>query len=83
MARLKTWLERIESLNEENHQLLLREAPRTGFRPPVPEELTFLAGRFVDLGFENLGLGQRHNDVLRVMTWKRSLLFGPAWKALA
>jgi hypothetical protein len=70
MVRFKTWLESVERLEPGFRQSMLAEAAaHTSFQAPLPPELSFLAGRFVDLGFENLGLGpQRFNDFLRAFS---------------
>ncbi len=70
MARFKTWLDSVERLEAGFRESLLCEAAaHTSFRAPLPPELSFLAGRFVDLGFENLGLGpQKFNDFLRAFS---------------
>jgi hypothetical protein len=49
--------------------MLMEAAAHTSFQAPLPPELSFLTGGFVDLGFENLGLGpQRFNDYLRAFS---------------
>jgi hypothetical protein len=70
IVRFKTWLESVERLEAGfHHSMLLEAAAHTSFQAPLPPELSFLAGRFVDLGFENLGLGpQRFNDFLRAFS---------------
>ena len=70
MVRFKTWLEAIEKLeNGLQRPLLVEAASHTSFQPPLPTELAFLAGRFVDLGFENLGFGvQKCNDFPRAFS---------------
>ena len=70
MVRLRTWLESVERLETGfRRPLLVEAAAHTSFQPPLPSELSFLAGRFVDLGFENLGLGpQKFNDILRAFS---------------
>ncbi len=62
----KTWLERVEAMpfDEETKERMLQEAPRTGFKGPFPPGLEFLNGRYVDLGFENLGLDQQQQHQL-------------------
>lgn len=54
----KTWLERIESnrFDEWTRERMIKETPHTFFLGCLPPLLAFLQGRFVDLGFENLGL---------------------------
>jgi hypothetical protein len=70
MIKFKTWLEYVERLEAGFRQSMLAEAAaHTSFQAPVPPELSFLAGRFVDLGFENLGLGpKKFNDLLRAFS---------------
>jgi hypothetical protein len=70
MVRFRTWLESVEKLETGFHKpLLVEAAAHTSFLPPLPTQLSFLAGRFVDLGFENLGLGpQKCNDLLRAFS---------------
>src|SRR5437868_6614399 len=70
MVRFKTWLESVERLQPGFREAMLCEAAaHTSFPAPLPSELAFLAGRFVDLGFENLGLGtQKYNDFLRAFS---------------
>lgn len=78
--RVRTRLEAIESLDPSTQELLLREATRTVFGG-VPPELAFLRGRFVDLGFENLGLGtQKYNDVLRAFSGTGVALPNSQWR---
>jgi hypothetical protein len=69
-VRFKTWLESVERLEPGFQRPMLAEAAaHTSFQAPLPPELAFLAGRFVDMGFENLGLGpQRFNDFLRAFS---------------
>lgn len=70
MVKFKTWLESVEKLEAGFHGSMLAEAAaHTSFQAPLPPELSFLDGRFVDLGFENLGLGpKRFNDYLRAFS---------------
>jgi hypothetical protein len=70
MVRFKTWLESVERLEAGFHDSMLVEAAaHTSFRAPLPPELSFLTGRFVDLGFENLGMGPgKFNDFLRAFS---------------
>jgi hypothetical protein len=57
MIKFRTWLESLERLEPGFQQPMLIEAARhVFFQRPLPPELLILAGRFVDLGFENLGL---------------------------
>jgi hypothetical protein len=69
-VKFKTWLESVEKLEAGLHEPMLMEAAaHTSFQAPLPPELSFLLGRFVDLGFENLGLGpQKFNDFLRAFS---------------
>jgi hypothetical protein len=71
MGQFKTWLECIEvnRFDEATVNMMLQEAPRTCFTGPFPPDLAFLDGRFVGLGFENLGIDQqKHNDLLRALS---------------
>jgi hypothetical protein len=70
MVRFRTWLDSVERLEVGFRKpLLVEAAAHTSFRAPLPAELSFLAGRFVDLGFANLGLGpQKFNDLLRAFS---------------
>jgi hypothetical protein len=69
-VKFKSWLASVESLEPGFRQpMLIEAAAHTSFQAPVPAELSFLTGRFVDLGFENLGLGpQKFNDFLRAFS---------------
>jgi len=55
---LKTWLERLEAnrYDDWTKEHMIKEMPHTYFLGYLPIALAFLQGRFVDLGFENLGL---------------------------
>jgi hypothetical protein len=55
---LRTWLERVEANRFDGwtREQMIKEAPHTYFIGLLPVALAFLQGRFVDLGFENLGL---------------------------
>ncbi|HZU38699.1 MAG TPA: hypothetical protein VFA18_22420 [Gemmataceae bacterium] len=68
--RVKTWLDSVERLEPGfRDSMLVEAAAHTSFQPPLPSELSFLTGRFVDMGFENLGLGpQKFNDLLRAFS---------------
>jgi len=59
-TELKTapWLTRLESnrFDEWTKDRMVDEMPHTYFLGYLPVTLAFLHGRFVDLGFENLGL---------------------------
>ena len=70
MVRFKTWLESVERLEAGiRRPLLVEAAAHTSFQAPLPAELSFLASRFVDLGFANRGLGpQKFNDILRAFS---------------
>ena len=60
---------------------LAEAAAHTSFVAPLPSELSFLAGRFVDLGFENLGLGpQKFNDFLRAFSGTGVALPNTTWR---
>lgn len=54
----RTWLERIEAnrFDAWTREQMVKETARTYFPGFLPVALMFLQGRFVDLGFENLGL---------------------------
>jgi hypothetical protein len=62
----KTWLERVEANRFDDwvKEHLLREMPHTYFIGYLPLALAFLQGRFVDLGFENLGLSSSEHRAL-------------------
>jgi hypothetical protein len=53
-----TWLERVDAnrFDASIRELMISEMPHTFFLGVIPAALAFLQGRFVDLGFENLGL---------------------------
>jgi hypothetical protein len=55
---LGTWLERLEAnrFDDWTKENMIKEMPHTYFLGSLPIALAFLQGRFVDLGFENLGL---------------------------
>jgi hypothetical protein len=55
---LRTWLERLEAnrFDDWTKERMIKEMPHTYFLGFLPMALAFLQGRFVDLGFENLGL---------------------------
>jgi hypothetical protein len=61
MLKSKTWLERMEAnrFDEWTKERMINEMPHTYFMGYLPLELSFLQGRFVDLGFENLGLSSQ------------------------
>jgi hypothetical protein len=54
----RTWLERLEAnrFDDWTKEHMIKEMPHTYFLGYLPIALAFLRGRFVDLGFENLGL---------------------------
>src|SRR4029077_10743673 len=81
-VRFKTWLESVEKLEAGfHHSMLVEAAAHTSFQAPLPPELSFLAGRFVDLGFENLGLGpQRFNDFLRAFSSAGVAVPNTSWR---
>src|SRR6516164_11149576 len=56
--QLKTWLQRVEAnrFDDWTKEHMIKEMPHTFFIGYLPLALAFLQGRFVDLGFENLGL---------------------------
>ena len=57
-VQLKTWLERVQAngFDDWTKEHMIKEMPHTYFLGYLPLGLMFLQGRFVDLGFENLGL---------------------------
>lgn len=59
--RSKTWLERVQAnrFDEWTKENMVNEMPHTYFIGYFPLALVFLQGRFVDLGFENLGLSSQ------------------------
>jgi hypothetical protein len=62
-----TWLERVEAnrFDEWTKERLVTEMPHTFFPGYLPLALLFLQGRFVDLGFENLGLAPpEHREIM-------------------
>jgi hypothetical protein len=60
-VQLKTWLERVEAnrFDDWTKEQMIKEMPHTYFLGYLPLALAFLQGRFVDLGFENLGLSSQ------------------------
>jgi len=65
--RFKTWLERLEAnrFDASTKEYMVNEMPHTFFPGYLPLALLFLEGRFVDLGFENLGLSsQEHRKIM-------------------
>ena len=64
---LRTWMERLEAnrFDDWTKERMIKETPRTYFLGFLPIALAFLQGRFVDLGFENLGLSApEHRAIL-------------------
>ena len=59
----RTYLESISHFSEEMREELIKWSTRTRF-PQVPAELSLLRPGFVDLGFENLGLGDEEHKAL-------------------
>lgn len=54
----ETWLEGVEThFDALTVETLLSEAPHSRMSGPIPPELAFLGGAFVDFGFENLKSG--------------------------
>jgi hypothetical protein len=65
--KCKTWLERVQAnrFDEWTKENMVNEMPHTYFPGYLPLALMFLQGRFVDLGFENLGLSpQEHREIM-------------------
>jgi hypothetical protein len=63
----RTWLQRLEAnrFDEWTRERMVTEMPHTYFIGFLPLALAFLQGRFVDLGFENLGLpSQEHRQIM-------------------
>jgi hypothetical protein len=61
--------------------MLCEAAAHTSFPAPLPPELSFLSGRFVDMGFENLGLGpQKFNDLLRAFSGNGVAVPNTKWR---
>jgi hypothetical protein len=63
---LTTWLERVEAnrFDDWTKERLIKEMPHTYFLGYLPLALAFLQGRFVDLGFKNLGLSSAEHRAL-------------------
>ncbi len=82
LVKFKTWLDSVERLDKAfRRPMLIEAAAHTSFQPPLPPELSFLAGRFVDLGFENLGLGPtKFNDFLRAFSGAGIAVPKTAWR---
>jgi hypothetical protein len=64
--QLKTWLERVEAnrFDDWTREHMIKEMPHTYFLGYLPVALAFLQGRFVDLGFENLGLSSSEHRAI-------------------
>lgn len=65
--KFKTWLERTQAnrFDEWTKERMIAEMPHTYFTGYLPLAMVFLQGRFVDLGFENLGLSsQEHRKIM-------------------
>lgn len=60
---MKTYLESIGHFSDFCREELINEAPHTRLEN-VPQELSFLRGGYVDLGFENLGLNDTDRKAL-------------------
>jgi hypothetical protein len=82
LVKVKTWLESVEQLNAGfRRPMLIEAAAHTSFQPPLPAELSFLAGRFVGLGLENLGLGPKKvNDLLRAFSGAGVVVPNTGWR---
>jgi hypothetical protein len=82
MVKFKTWLEAVDNLEAGFRKpMLIEAAAHTSFQAPLPPELAFLDGRFVDLGFENLGLGQaKFNDLLRAFSGTGVVVPHTTWR---
>jgi hypothetical protein len=65
-VQLKTWLERVEAnrFDDWTKEQMIKEMPHTYFLGYLPLALAFLQGRFVDLGFENLGLSSAEHRAI-------------------
>ena len=61
-----TWLERVDAnrFDEWTTGRMISEMPHTFFLGILPAALAFLQGRFVDLGFENLGLAPQETRAI-------------------
>jgi hypothetical protein len=67
MLKSKTWLERMNAnrFDQWTRDHMINEIPHTYFLGFLPFDVIFLHGRFVDLGFENLGLPpQEQRDIM-------------------
>ena len=61
------YIDKIRHLAEHIQESIIREAPHTRVKGPLPPELAFLGGgisHFVDLGFENLGLAETEKNAV-------------------
>lgn len=74
---LKTWLERARAnrFDDWTKERMVREAPRTYFIGYLPLALAFLQGRFVDLGFGNLGLSSAEHRAIMLGFAVRACVF--------
>jgi hypothetical protein len=66
-TKSQTWLERLVAnrFDEWTRERMVTEMPHTYFNGILPLVLAFLQGRFVDLGFKNLGLSsQDHREIM-------------------
>ena len=66
-VQLMTWLERVDAnrFDTWTKEQMIKEMPHTYFLGYLPLALAFLQGRFVDLGFENLGLSSsEHREIM-------------------
>jgi len=77
----KTWLESVSHLDNVLLESLITEQPHTAFIGHVPDILSFLNGRMVDLGFENLGLPKYQRDkILNAFADKGVMVPGTPYK---
>lgn len=53
------YLDKIAQLDTWSREAVIKESVRTVFLQPIPDELAFLSGGFVDMGFARLGLTER------------------------
>jgi hypothetical protein len=78
-----TWLNRLESnrFDEWTKEQMAKEIPRTFFLGNLPLILAFLHGRFVDLGFENLGLSPAdHRKIMLAFGGTGVCIPGTQWR---
>ncbi len=87
MAKLtRLWIEEISHLDRAVQESLLAEQPHTRIVGVAPREFDFLVGPdvFVDLGFENHGLGrERLHELLRAFSGSGCLVpaaMSPYWR---